>query len=463
MTNCGRCGEEQAGVGLLCRRCGAPVASPPSATSATPEAIPNQPPFAPWGTPPNTPPPTAPSDDIVFQPRKPRWPWIVALVAALVVAGVVVFASVNGGSSTDTRPKNVTVHLGNQPEVDPVNRLFSSMFGTKFDRAMFLSAFDMKHDSCGLASAMKQGGLPVAENTSPPWTASVKSTGAGTALVSLHGDGTDTMDFAVSEVSGHWVIDQWVLPNNVQMPLSFNGSPCDIYSVLAGASQVARDRGTQSDLRNALTAEKVEYTDAQAYSDEIATMRGIESSLAWGTKLTVTVGTVDVLPGAQIVCLSETGSDGKTYALADVAAGDNVGTYYGTQTCPSNPTAAAMAAMGTTPWGEGGPKTTVDAQSDLRNALTAEKTVYTDQQTYSADTKNMKSIESSLDWGGKLTVRVSSDSQTVCLSEPDASGAISSIADVAAGPTAGTYYGHATCPDVPTAQTPLAQGWETSW
>ena len=45
-------------------------------------------------------------------------------------------------------------------------------------------------------------------------------------------------------------------------------------------------------------------------------------------------------------------------------------------------------------------------QSDLRNALTAEKTMYTDTQVYTANPAQLKQIEPSLDWGGKLTVVV---------------------------------------------------------
>ena len=45
-------------------------------------------------------------------------------------------------------------------------------------------------------------------------------------------------------------------------------------------------------------------------------------------------------------------------------------------------------------------------QADLRNALTAEKTIYTDNQAYSAKIAEMRSIESSLDWGGRLDVVV---------------------------------------------------------
>jgi type IV pilus assembly protein PilA len=90
------------------------------------------------------------------------------------------------------------------------------------------------------------------------------------------------------------------------------------------------------------------------------------------------------------------------------------------------------------------------AQSDLRNGLTAEKTVYTDNQTYDAVAANMKGIESSLDWGGKLTVTVANSSvgtnDMVCLSEASKSGKTFSIADIAAGPKAGTYFGKAACP-----------------
>ena len=93
------------------------------------------------------------------------------------------------------------------------------------------------------------------------------------------------------------------------------------------------------------------------------------------------------------------------------------------------------------------------AQSDLRNGLTAEKTEYTDSQVYDATAANMKAIEPSLDWGGKLTVVVGDttvppDGQTVCLSEASKSGTVFQLADVAAGVNAGTYYGKsaAGCP-----------------
>src|SRR5262249_26770867 len=48
-----------------------------------------------------------------------------------------------------------------------------------------------------------------------------------------------------------------------------------------GARQRAQDRASQSDLRNALTAEKTVYTDTQAYDATTATMQGVEASLNW--------------------------------------------------------------------------------------------------------------------------------------------------------------------------------------
>src|SRR5947209_14916741 len=56
------------------------------------------------------------------------------------------------------------------------------------------------------------------------------------------------------------------------------------------------------------------------------------------------------------------------------------------------------------------------AQSDLRNGLTAEKTYYTDNQTYGdATTLAGSSIETSLKWGTTLKVTVSADTLGVCL------------------------------------------------
>jgi hypothetical protein len=101
-------------------------------------------------------------------------------------------------------------------------------------------------------------------------------------------------------------------------------------------------------------------------------------------------------------------------------------------------------------------------QSDLRNALVAEKTYYTDQQHYSASVDDMATIEGSLDWGGTLHVAVSKDKQTVCLWE--ASGtSVFSLADVATGADAGTYFGHVKCPSTVTASSVSSHDVTASW
>ena len=116
-----------------------------------------------------------------------------------------------------------------------------------------------------------------------------------------------------------------------------------------GARQRAQDRAAQSDLRNGLTSEKVQYTDTQTFGAAAATMKGIEPSLDWGGKLTVVVGDAVTAGDAQTVCLSEASKSGKVFQLADVASGANSGTYYGkAASCPaSDGTGANLKALGT--------------------------------------------------------------------------------------------------------------------
>jgi type IV pilus assembly protein PilA len=114
------------------------------------------------------------------------------------------------------------------------------------------------------------------------------------------------------------------------------------------------------------------------------------------------------------------------------------------------------------------------AQSDLRNGLTAEKTVYVDNQAYDANTANMVAIESSLNWNDTkgtgvnvLNVTVG-DSATptvvtgavVCVSEKSKSGQIFRLVDIAAGSKAGTYYSKGTvCPAGPSEALAVAGSW----
>lgn len=99
-----------------------------------------------------------------------------------------------------------------------------------------------------------------------------------------------------------------------------------------GARQRAQNRAAQSDLRNALTAEKTFYTDAEAYTSTAATMSGIEPSLTWGATGTPTHGTVGVGVSTgtnpQIVCVETQSAAGRSYAIKDIATGTTPGTYY---------------------------------------------------------------------------------------------------------------------------------------
>jgi type IV pilus assembly protein PilA len=91
------------------------------------------------------------------------------------------------------------------------------------------------------------------------------------------------------------------------------------------------------------------------------------------------------------------------------------------------------------------------AQSDLRNGLTAEKTIYTDAQAYTATTASLVGVESSLNWNNTrnnnlnvLTVTTGTAvaaGDVVCLSEASKSGTTFTLVDIAAGGSAGTYFG----------------------
>ena len=94
------------------------------------------------------------------------------------------------------------------------------------------------------------------------------------------------------------------------------------------------------------------------------------------------------------------------------------------------------------------------AKSDLRNALTAEKTSFTDTQSYTATTATLAAIEPSLKWNPAAGVQgpavsvgdvTAGDGNVVCISETSKSGTVFSIADVASGASAGTYYTKGAC------------------
>ena len=110
-----------------------------------------------------------------------------------------------------------------------------------------------------------------------------------------------------------------------------------------GARESAQDRAAQSDLRNALTAEKVYYVDNENYTAVAADLSAIEPSIDWAT-ITVTVNAAD----DQDVCLEITSASGTVFVLKDVASGANggtPGTFYGTVNC-----AGAVATTADAGW-----------------------------------------------------------------------------------------------------------------
>ena len=109
----------------------------------------------------------------------------------------------------------------------------------------------------------------------------------------------------------------------------------------------AQDRAVQSDLRNGLVTEKVVYTDNETFTDGVSELKSIEPSLDWGGRLTVVLGDAVAASDGDVVCLSEKSATGKTFAIAEVAAGSYAGTYFGTTACPGTITPVKAAALGT--------------------------------------------------------------------------------------------------------------------
>jgi type IV pilus assembly protein PilA len=122
-----------------------------------------------------------------------------------------------------------------------------------------------------------------------------------------------------------------------------------------GARQRAQDRAAQSNLRNALTAEKTYYTDNQQYSQDVATggaLKSIENSLDWQASaapaangavyvlVTSTSGTAN-----DIVTLGSHSASGTCFYLKDTATGASAGTTYAKGSCTAlNAITAAFGA-----------------------------------------------------------------------------------------------------------------------
>jgi type IV pilus assembly protein PilA len=105
-----------------------------------------------------------------------------------------------------------------------------------------------------------------------------------------------------------------------------------------GARERAQNRSAQSNVRNALTAEKTSYTDTQTYTATSATLTAIEPSLTYvnavpakGThEVYVASGTSTGGVAGDAVVIGAQSASGKCYWLQDVAG--NPGTKWSTST-----------------------------------------------------------------------------------------------------------------------------------
>ncbi|MFY9586559.1 MAG: prepilin-type N-terminal cleavage/methylation domain-containing protein [Actinomycetota bacterium] len=132
-----------------------------------------------------------------------------------------------------------------------------------------------------------------------------------------------------------------------------------------GARKRAQDKQAQSNLRNALTAEKTYYVDHQDYASddvaaELADLQGIESSLQWDTTDASQRGvdvTAPAVAGTDVaVILQSDSKSGTTFCMLDIAtatATHQPGTYFDKDTtaplaCPAENAATwtADAAAG---------------------------------------------------------------------------------------------------------------------
>ena len=120
-----------------------------------------------------------------------------------------------------------------------------------------------------------------------------------------------------------------------------------------GARQRAQDRAAQSNLRNALTAEKVIYTDDEVFTATLADLTAVEPSLTWQAaasaapeQVYVRIADTTTAPVtvSNVTCLEAQSAAGTTFVMGEIAVGVNAGTYYGEATIACTEVAVAGLA-----------------------------------------------------------------------------------------------------------------------
>jgi hypothetical protein len=241
----------------------------------------------------------------------------VAAVLAVCVLGACgksepfVNATRRAPSSPPTIPPH-TVDLASRPELVPVLRVVRA-FGSHFDAPTFLAAFDMRGQPCDLRTEATR--LDGASNPDPQdaskISARVESATANAATVTVV-DGGDTSTVHVRRAATGWVLAE-------------NG--CALIANVRAAQDAAPDRKAQSDLRNAITAAMVIYTDQQSFagaSPDLLTK--VEPSLKYAALVNAGVGVIGVEAAGNRILLVTQSRSGTWFCLASSGSKISYGT-----------------------------------------------------------------------------------------------------------------------------------------
>ncbi len=122
-----------------------------------------------------------------------------------------------------------------------------------------------------------------------------------------------------------------------------------------GFRHQAQDRAAQSDLRNALLAEKAVFTATNAFTDVEAELKAWEPTVVTGAALsTDTVYVEYAAATSDQVCLSQASDSGSTFMVYE---NGTEGTFYGSGdaiTCPSAAAPAIPPVQASVDWSETG-------------------------------------------------------------------------------------------------------------
>lgn len=384
---------------------------------------------------------------------------VAGAVAALLLGacGGKPFPTVAPAPGGNTTAVGVTVHLGADPRLAPIERLLSASKG-RFNSGLFISAFDISAQPCNIV-AVAQG--VQGANVSPPVNPStvrvlsVKSHGV-TAAVEL----TDSGPFflRVRQVNGAWVVDEnaclWV------SEAEGGDLPASAANGLARLSATDPRRRPAAALMESLTGtfNAARFVSAFDPSEQPCDVRGLARQVG----VVAPTGTTEISPHYFVRPMGP-GQDAVVVQAGAGALALRIHEINGQWRLNEDACTWLVSLVAT--------KTKANdiaVESDLRNALTAEKTTYTDTQMYDASPTVMRQIEPGLDWGGRLRITVSDaetsgDRNVICLAERSATGKVLAIADVAVGPWAGTYYFTNGCPAPLTARGAATPGHSNGW